>query len=138
MLLIQRIERVKKFFLRAVAPGEKVNVINHQQIDMPVAMAEILHVPIFNRQHELVDKRVAGQIENARVGLPLQHLLADALQQVTFSQSHAAVNKKRVVGLTWLLGNRQRGRMRQPIARAGDKVVENVVWIERERLLPLR
>jgi hypothetical protein len=64
-----------------------------------------------------------------------QHFLANRLEQMRFTQAHAAVNEQRVVRLSGLFGNGQRRRMRQPIAWAGDEIFEDVIGIERERLV---
>ena len=48
---------------------------------------------------------VARQVEDPRVRLPLQHLLADGLEQVRLAEPDAAVDEQRVVRLPGLLGD---------------------------------
>jgi len=54
-----------------------------------------------------------------------------------FAQPHAAVDEQRVVRLPRLLGNGQRRRVRQPVARPGDEILEDVVGIQGQRLFAL-
>ena len=99
MALVERVERVEELFLRAVAAGEEVDVVDHQHVDVAVAVAELVHVAVLDRVDELVDEAVARQIEDARVGVALEHLLADGLQQVRLAEPDAAVDEQRVVRL---------------------------------------
>ena len=57
-----------------------------------------------------------------RVILPLQHLLADGLEQVRLAEPDAAVDEERVVGLAGIFGDGDARRVRQAIARAGDEI----------------
>src|SRR5439155_26006746 len=49
----------------------------------------------------------------------------------------AAVDEDPVVALARLIADGDGGRVRQAIARAGDEVLEDVVGVERERLIAL-
>ena len=51
-------------------------------------------------------------------------LLADGLQQVSFADADAAVQKQRIVGRSGLIDAGQRAGMRQPIARSHDEFRE--------------
>ena len=82
---------------------------------------------------ELVHERVAAQVHDARVRLPLEHPLADRLEQVRLAQADAAVDEQRVVRLARLLADGLAGRVRQAVARAGHELVERVVGVERQR-----
>ena len=135
MALVERVERVEELLLRAVAAGEEVDVVDDQQVDVAVAMAELVHVAGLDGVDELVDEAVAGQIEDARRRLALEHLLADGLQQVRLAQPDAAVDEQRVVRLARLLGDGDARGVRQAVARAGDEVLERVIRVERQRLV---
>ena len=69
------------------------------------------------------------------VGLLLEDLLADGLQQVRLAQADAAVDEERVVRLAGLLGDGDAGGVRQAVAGAGDEVLEDVIGVERQRLV---
>ena len=65
----------------------------------------------------------------------LEDALADRLEQVRLAQADAAVDEQRVVGLAGLLGDGDAGGVRQAVAGAGDEVFEDVVGVERQRLI---
>ena len=43
LLVVERVERVKKFFLRAFAGGDELNVVHHQNVHIAEAVAERRH-----------------------------------------------------------------------------------------------
>ena len=64
MTLIERIERVKKFLLRArLVAAQEVNIVDHQHIHVPVAISELIHIAAADGVNKPVDK-IAGEIQN--------------------------------------------------------------------------
>ena len=55
----KRVEGVKEFFLRALLSAEKLNIVDQEQIRLPVALAELHQVVVLNRIDELVDEQLA-------------------------------------------------------------------------------
>jgi hypothetical protein len=70
-------------------------------------MAKILHVAVLNRKHELVDERIAREIQDPGIAGALEKLLADSLKQVTFAQAHSAMDEQRVIRLPGLFRDSQ-------------------------------
>ncbi len=56
MRFIQRIEGVEEFFLRPFLARQKLNVVDHQHIDIAVALPEVDHLVVANRVDDLVRK----------------------------------------------------------------------------------
>ena len=102
---------------------------------MPVAIAEVLDLPLLDRADEVVDEHFAGQHADAGVGLMLEDLPACRLEQVRLAQADAAVQEQRVVRLARRVANGQAGRVGKPIARAHDQAVERVFVVEGDFLL---
>jgi hypothetical protein len=50
-----------------------VNVVDDEQIDVAIAIAELIHLAGLDGGDELVDEAVAGQIQDARVGRALEN-----------------------------------------------------------------
>src|SRR5713226_9144507 len=98
MTVEERVEGVKKFFLRAFFTAEKLNIVNAEQIGLAITLAEFDQVVVLNRVDEFVDEKLARTINHLDVFLFREHVLPDRLHQVRFAKTHAAVNKKRVVG----------------------------------------
>ena len=132
LLLVQRVEGVKEFLLRAVSPAQEMDVVDDQHVHVPIAVAELLHVAVLDGLDELVDEAVAAQIKNPRFGLMFQKFLADCLKQMAFAEPDTAMNEQRVVGFAGLLGDRDRRRVRQTIAWPGHKIFKRVIGIQRQ------
>ena len=62
--------------------------------------------------------------------------MADRVQQVGLAQPGLAVDEQRVVGLGRRLGDRDRGGVGEPVARADDEGVEGVLRVQPGRLGP--
>ena len=136
VVLIQRIERVEKFFLRALTvAAEEVNVVDHQHVHCAEAVTERVHVVVLNRVDELIDEAVAREVEDACVPVALEHALADGLKQMRLPQTDPAVDEQRVVRFAGRIADVDRGSVRQAIARAGDEIIEDVVGVQRQELV---
>jgi hypothetical protein len=136
VVLEERVECMEKFFLRAIAAGEKVDVVDHEQIDMAIAMAELVHVAGLNRRDELVDEAVATEIENPGIGKFLEHLLAGSLKEMRFAQAYAAVDEERIISRARLFADSDACGMRQSVAGTGDEIFEDVIGVEGQRGIP--
>jgi len=112
-----------------------VNVVDHQHIDVAIAIAKLIHIAAADGVNELIDKTVAGEIQNPRVGLAIQDLLANCLEQVGLAQTHIAMNEERVVSLARLLGHGNAGRVRKAIARPDYKIFKGIVGVEGDWLV---
>ena len=124
---------MEELFLGPLAVGEELDVVDHQHVGVAVAVAEVVQAAELDGLDEVVDERLAGQVEDAGLLLAGQHRVADRLEQVRLAQAHAAVDEQGVVGLAGRLADGQAGRVGQAVARAGDEVVEGVLLDERER-----
>ena len=56
--------------------------------------------------------------------------MPDRVQQVGLAQAGVAVDEQRVVGLGGGLGDRDGGRVREPVAAADDERLEGVLRVE--------
>jgi hypothetical protein len=101
-----------------------------------VAVAELVHLAGLDGVDELVDERVAGEVEDSGAGVAIEEVLTDGLQQVGLSEADAAVDEQGVVRLAGLLGDGDAGGVGEAVIGAGDEVVEDVVGVEREGLVP--
>ena len=69
-------------------------------------------------------------VPGAQAGQQPLRVVADGVQQVGLAQSGVAVDEQRVVRLGRRLGDRDRGRMGEPVARADDEGVEGVLRVQ--------
>jgi len=67
---------------------------------------------------------------NYRISKFLLGFATDCLQKVRFTQTRIAVNKKRIIGITWRLTYRNTACMSKAIARAYYKIAKGIIGME--------
>src|SRR5436190_24065833 len=85
----KRVERVEKFFLRALFAAEELDVVNQEQIGLPIAFAKFDEVVVLDGVDEFVDKKFARKVHDLGVFLFHSDELSDRLHQVRLAESHA-------------------------------------------------
>src|SRR6476620_2793504 len=121
MTVEESIEGVEKFLLRPLLPAEELNIVDQEQIRLPVTFAEFNQSVVLDGVDEFVDKKFTRQVHHPRRFLFRPDILADRLHQVRLSESDAAINKERIVCSRGRLRDRQAGRMRDLIVRTNDE-----------------
>ena len=121
---------MEEFFLRGIAAGDKLNVVQHQHIDVAEAVAKFHVLVVLDGGDQLVGEHLAGQIEHAHVRKMILNEVADGVHQVRLAQADAAVEEQRVIGHARLLGDGQRGGVREAVGRADDERVKRRFRVE--------
>ena len=67
MSVEERVEGVKKFLLRTLLAAEELNVVDQEQIRLPIAFAEFDQVVVLDRVDEFVDEQFAREVHHLRV-----------------------------------------------------------------------
>src|SRR5690348_8383971 len=104
MSIEERIERMKEFFLRTLFTSKKLNIIDQEKIDLPIAFSEFNEITVLDGVNELVDKQLAGNVDDFYVFLLRPDVLADGLHQMCFAKADTSVNEKRIVRTGGRLG----------------------------------
>ena len=125
---------MEELFLAPVMLRQEVDVVDHEDVRGPEVVTEVLHPSGFDALVEQVHERRARDVADVGVRPIAQDELADRLQQMGLSESHAAVDEIRVVGATRLFRNGGGGHQRQPVSRSDDEVIEHVVRTEHHLL----
>src|SRR5450755_2913364 len=95
-IVMERVERVEEFFLRALATGQELNVIQDQRIHAPELLLEFAHSIAPQRTDELVHEDLGRHEQNlALVITGLQQVMADGGRQVRLAEADSAVDKQR-------------------------------------------
>jgi hypothetical protein len=116
--------------LRAVLVGEELHVVDQQQIERVVACLEIVErAPLVGLDH-IRDELLRVDVENFRVRLVLQELVAHRVHQVGLAQAHAAVDEKRVVEVPRRARHVHRGRACHAVGRALHQRLERQGRVE--------
>ena len=129
-VLVDRVERMEELFLRPLLVRDELDVVDQQQVDPPVARAELVDLALLDRGDELVGELLAGRVDDALARELGDHLVADGMHQVRLAQAHPAVQEERVVGVAGPLRHGQAGGVGQPVGRADDEVRERVARVE--------
>ena len=127
---MQRVERVEEFLLDAFLAGEKLNVVDQQDIGLPVFFAETDELVVLNGVNVFVGEFFRRKVSDARPFFVSHDILPDGLQQMRLAQPHAAVEKQRVVRFPRCLCDRQRRSVRKTVVVADNEGVECVSRIE--------
>ncbi len=130
MGVVQNIKGVKKLLLQGRRFGQKMNIVNQQQVGVAIFIAEVLDAPVLKRVNVFIHQRFAGNIIDVCFGMAV-YIMSDGLHQVRFTEPRAAVNKERVIGLSGCLGHGQRGGMGKLVGRPHHERRKQVFWIQR-------
>ena len=129
-VLVDGVEGVEELLLRPLLVGDELDVVDEQQVDAPVAGAEVVDAPLLDAGDELVGELLAGGVDDALAREAGQDLVADGVHQVRLAEADAAVQEERVVGVAGALGDRQAGGVGQAVGRADDEGAEGVARVE--------
>ena len=112
-------------------PSQELDVVDEQHVDLAVAALERLAA--LSSRIALMNSLVNSSLEHVahpRPRVEAAHVVADRVQQVGLAQPGVAVDEQRVVGLARRLGDRDGGRVREPVGRADDEGLEDVLRVE--------
>ena len=128
---VQGVEGVEEFFLRALLAGEELDIVDHQDVDGPVLLAEELGLAFLDGADDLVGELLTRDIEHAHLGVVLQHAVADGVHEVGLAEADAAVHEERVVDFARRFGDGHGRRMGKAVRAAGHEGLEGVLRVQR-------
>ena len=128
---VQRVERVEELLLEALLVLHELDVVDEEDVALPVAPFEGRRGVRPDRVDELVHERLGRHVPDVPGREVLPHVVPDGVQEVGLSQAGDAVDEQRVVGLGRRLGHRQRSGVREAVGRPGDKGLEGVARVQR-------
>jgi hypothetical protein len=127
---VERVERVEELFLRALLPGEELDVVDQEHVGGAVAALELERGGVLDRVDHLVHELLGGHEEDPGPAPLLADVVPDRVHQVGLPESHTSVNEERVVPLARALGHRLANRVGELIAAPHDEGLERVVLAE--------
>ncbi len=136
--VVQGVKRMEKFFLRPLLAGQKLNVIDQQDIDATELVAECGHLVVAQRVDHVIGELLAGDVADGGLGLAPLHLMPDGLHEMGFAHAHAAIQEQRVVGFGGTLGHGLAGGVGELVAAADDEGVEGVAGIQLRGAIPIK
>ena len=110
---------------------EKLDVVDEKQIDaLAVARAELVHLLILQRLHELVDELLGRDVEDAGVRSLGAKLVGDGVDEVGLSEPGPPADEERVVPASAASSGGDGRGVRQLVRRANDEVREGVLRVQ--------
>ncbi len=128
--LVERVEGMEELLLDALLALEELDVVDEQDVVVPVAALEPLDPLVAQGVDEVVHEGLARHVAHRQPPRVLSHVVPDRLEQVRLAEPRPAVDEQRVVGLGRRLGDRERGRVGEAVRRADDEEVEGVLRVE--------
>jgi len=124
---------MKKLFLSSLFAGYELHVIDQEDVDRSVSLAENLGliIAITNCIDEFVHEPLQREIGNLQLGIRLLDCVARGLDKMGLAQSDTPVKIKGVVCLPGRFGDRQRRGMGKPVARCHNETPECVFLVQR-------
>lgn len=116
VVLVEVIEGMEKFLLRRFLAGDKLDIVDEEQVGIAVFIAELIVPALLQGGNQLVCKLIALDIDDIIAGVVLMHDAGDGVKQVRFAKAGRAVNKR---GYTFPPGYWRRKRRRR--ARSGSR-----------------
>ncbi len=128
VLTVQGVEGVEELFLGGLFAGDELDVIDEQDVDAAIFVAEGLRGVAADGVDQVVGKLLGGDIQHLQTAL--RALVTNGMQQVGLAQPDAAVQEEWVVRLGRFLGYRLGGGMRQAVAGANHKVFKGIARVQ--------
>jgi hypothetical protein len=109
-----------------------VDVVDHENIDVPEAVAELGHLTALNTLQELGDETFAGGVIELGAGIVFDELEADGLKKVCLAEAHPAVDEEGVVLAAGVIDDRESRGEGEFVAGTFDEGVEGIVGVNGE------
>ena len=126
--IIEGVERMKELFLRTLLAFQELDVVDQQEVHLPVPSAEVGGCSLLDGGNKVIRELFAGDVCDPHGGVGQKHLVPDRVHEVSFSEAHTTIEEKRVVHECGLVSNR--------MARSGRELVV-VTYHESLECVPL-
>jgi len=115
--------------LRFGVPGQELHVVDHQEADGLIPLAQPVRLAARDRRMELAEDVVERDGANDGLRTRDRHLVADGFHQVRLAQPRPCVDEQRVVDATGRVGDGASRRDSEAVAGSDDEIVEAEFWI---------
>ena len=134
VVLVEIIEGMEKFLLRGFLAGDKLDIIDEEEVRVAVFVAEFVVAALLQGDDELVGELVALDIDDVVAGMIFMHDAGDGIQQMRLAEAGRAVNEQRVIRLRRIVGDRDGRRVRKAVGRADDEIIKRELRVELDKL----
>ena len=124
---------MEKLLLRGFLTGDKLNIINEEQVTFPVFAPKFDIFAVGNGGDQLIGELVALDVDNVRVGVLLADAVGDGVEQMGLAHTGGAIDKQRIVHLSGGFGNGDGRGMGKPVGGAHYEIIEGELGIKIHR-----
>ena len=130
VFLVEGVENMEKLVLRLLFSGEKLYIIDDEEINGAVAVFELIDCAILDRGNQFLGEFLACGVEDAFFGVFGKDVVAHGLEEVGFAESHAAIEEEGIVGFTEIAAYREACRMSEIVVASHNEIREGVAGVE--------
>ncbi|MNP09831.1 hypothetical protein D3C76_1019510 [compost metagenome] len=94
---------MEKFFLGSFFISKELDVIDQQRINGTVVAFKLFDRVVLQGFYHVLNEALGVHIHHFRIGLACHNAVTHRVQQVSFTQTGAAIQKQRIVGSTWVI-----------------------------------
>ena len=96
---------MKELFFGAVLAREKLDVVDQQNVNGAVLVAELAHASGGDGADDLVGELLRSEVDDALARKTVVDLVADGVHEVCLTESHTSIQEERVVAVAWSFGD---------------------------------
>ena len=130
---VQRVEGVEELLLQTLLALHELDVVDEQDVDLPVAALELRGGVGPDGVDVLVEEGLGRDVADLVVAVVLVDVVADGVEEVGLAQPGGAVDEERVVRPRRRLRHPLRGRQGELVGLALDEGLEGVAGVEARR-----
>ena len=124
------VEGVEEFLLSGGFSGDELNIVDQQNITVPIALVELVHFLLGKAFDHLVGEIVALDVKHAEIGFFLFDLVDHRAHQVRLTQTAVSVNKEGIVVGGGTVGNGAAGGVSKLIGITHDEIFKGIFKFE--------
>src|SRR5204863_2677359 len=103
--LVESVEGVEELLLRALLAGDELDVVDEQEVDVPVAPPKLRGAVVADCVDQLVGEPLGGDVDDDHSREELRALVADGVQEMRLAQADSAVDEEGGVDLRGQFGH---------------------------------
>ena len=130
MLLKKLIEGMEEFLLGGFLTGNKLDIIDEEQISFPVFAPELDVFTGLDGSDQLVGELVALDIDDVGIRLFLPDPVGDGVQQMGLAHAGRSVDEQGIINIAGIVGNGNGGTVGKPVGRTYHEILKGELGIE--------
>ena len=128
--LVEIVEDVEELFLGFFLIDDELEVVDDETIEFFELAAEFFAFAVLDGVDKIGIKMRDGGVEDFVVGVALQELIADSLDEVSFAEARAAVEEEWIATRAWSVDDAFGGGSGDVVVGADDEVIESVFAVK--------